>query len=131
MGYFDNITTTLLNKNLDGLWMRQQLTMENIANMSTPGYKSKYIDFETELKNRINQINDQGINKASKIREKFEESTYLVGENNDKTTRLDGNNVDIEKENIELTRTQYNYDYTLAELNSYFARMKMAISNVK
>ena len=30
-------------KTLDSLWMRQNLTMNNIANVDTPGFKSQYM----------------------------------------------------------------------------------------
>ena len=33
-------------KTLDSLWMRQNLTMNNIANVDTPGFKSQYMTFE-------------------------------------------------------------------------------------
>lgn len=132
MAYFNNLTTTLLAKNLDGLWLRQQVIMENIANRSTPNYKSKYVDFEHELKSKIAAINnDNKTVKASEIRNELAGSKIVLGENDNKTMRLDGNNVDVEKENIEMARTQFNYSYTVAELNSYFAKMKMAISGTK
>ena len=132
MNYFNNLTTTLLTKNLDGLWLRQQVTMENIANQSTPNYKSKYVDFENELKLKIAAINNSGkAVKISEIRDEFASSRIVLGENDNKTLRLDGNNVDVENENIELARTQLNYNYTVAELNSYFTKMKIAISGTK
>ncbi len=132
MAYFNNLTTTLLAKNLDGLWLRQQVIMENIANRSTPNYKSKYVDFEHELKSKIADINNNNkAVKASEIRNELAGSKIVLGENDNKTMRLDGNNVDVEKENIEMARTQFNYSYTVAELNSYFAKMKMAISGTK
>ncbi len=132
MSYINNLTTTLLNKNLDGLWLRQQVTMENIANQSTPNYKSKYVDFEHELKNKIAAINNNGTAaKVSEIRDEFANSKIVLGENTNKTLRLDGNNVDVEKESLELAKTQFNYSYTIAELNSYFSKMRMAISGTK
>lgn len=132
MSYFNNLTSTLLNKNLDGLWLRQQVIMENIANQSTPNYKSKYVDFEHELKSKIEAINSSGKPvKVSEMRDEFDSSKIVLGENNNKTLRLDGNNVDIEQENLELARTQLNYSYTIAELNSYFTKMRLAISGTK
>ena len=132
MSYFNNLTTTLLNKNLDGLWLRQQVVMENIANYSTPNYKSKYVDFEHELKSKIDAINNSKDNvKASVIQEDISSSKIVLGENDNKTMRLDGNNVDLESENIELAKTQLNYSYTVAELNSYFAKMRIAITGTK
>lgn len=132
MNYLNNITTTLLNKNLDGLWLRQQVTMENLANQSTPNYKSKYVDFEHELKQKINDINDStSAVKVTEIRDKISSSKIILGENKEQTSRLDGNNVDVEKENVELLKSQYNYSYTVAELNSYFAKLKLVISGSK
>ena len=132
MSYFNNLTTALLAKNLDGLWLRQQVIMENVANSSTPNYKSKYVDFENELKNKIAAINDKNkAVKASELRDELAGTTIVLGENTDKTMRLDGNNVDVEKENIEMARAQFNYSYTVAQLNSYFTKMKMAISSTK
>lgn len=132
MSYFDNLTTTLLAKNLDGLWLRQQVIMENVANRSTPNYKSKYVDFEHELKSKISTINDKNkAVKASELRDELGDAKIVLGENTDKTMRLDGNNVDVEKENIEMARTQFNYNYTVAQLNSYFTKMKMALSSTK
>ncbi len=129
MSYFNNITTTLLSKNLDGLWLRQQVISENLANQSTPNYKSKYVDFENSLKSKINEINgNQSGVKASEVREQLGSSSVYLGTNNNLTSRLDGNNVDIEKENLELARTQLNYSYTIAELTSYFTKMNTAIS---
>lgn len=40
-------------KTLDSLWMRQNLTMNNIANVDTPGFKSQYMTFENELAQKI------------------------------------------------------------------------------
>lgn len=106
--------------------------MENVANRSTPNYKSKYVDFENELKSKIADINDKNKTvKASELRDELAGSKVVLGENADLTMRLDGNNVDVEKENIEMARTQLNYSYTVAQLNSYFTKMKMAISSTK
>ncbi len=132
MSYFNNLTTSLLAKNLDGLWLRQQVIMENVANRSTPNYKSKYVDFESELKNKIASINDKNkAIKVSELRDELAGTKIVLGENTNKTMRLDGNNVDLEKENIEMARTQLNYSYTIAQLNSYFAKMKLALSSTK
>ena len=43
----------LTEKMLDFLWGRQNVTLNNITNVDTPGYKSQYISFEEELRERI------------------------------------------------------------------------------
>lgn len=126
---FNNIKLNLLNKSLDGLWLRQQTTMDNIANFSTPGYKSKYVDFESQLKNKINNI--KGKYKDSDANEEIKSSNIIVEENDNLTMRLDGNNVDLEKENLQLAKTQIQYMYTITEMNSYFRKLKSVISEGK
>jgi flagellar basal-body rod protein FlgB len=112
-----NVNLNLLKKSLDGLWLRQQTTMENIANYSTPGYKSKTVDFETILS--ANLKNTQG-KTSSEINERILSGNIIIKENDNLSTRLDGNNVDLEKENLQLAKTQIQYMYTVTEINSYF-----------
>ncbi|MDF2677737.1 MAG: flagellar basal-body rod protein FlgB [Bacillota bacterium] len=121
---------SLLNKSLDGLWLRQQITMDNIANYSTPDYKSKFVDFESQLKSKIKSISDGNL-KSYEIDEQIDDSNIIIGENDNQTLRLDGNNVDLEKENLNLAKTQIQYMYTITELNSYFSKLRSVISEGK
>lgn len=124
----ESTNLNLLNKGLDGLWLRQQVTMENIANYSTPGYKSKFVDFENILRANLDSI---GKNTKSEVNEKIDFSNIIVQDNENQSLRLDGNNVDLEKENLQLAKTQLQYMYTLTEMNSYFSKLKSVISEGK
>ena len=123
-----NVNLNLLNKSLDGLWLRQQTTMENIANYSTPGYKSKTVDFETILSTNLNNAHGKT---TSEVNDRILSSNILIKENDNHSMRLDGNNVDLEKENLQLAKTQLQYLYTVTELNSYFSKLKSVISEGK
>ena len=131
MNLSNNINLNLLNKSLDGLWLKQQVTMDNIANYSTPEYKSKFVDFESQLKEKIENITSSKHIKRTKLNEEIAESDIIIGENDNLSSRLDGNNVDLEKENLELAKTQLQYMYTVTEMNSYFSKLKSAISEGK
>lgn len=124
----NNVNLNLLNKTLDGLWLRQQTTMDNIANYSTPGYKSKIVDFESILS--ANLKNTYG-KTSSDINKEIQLSNIIVEENDNLSMRLDGNNVDLEKENLQLAKTQLQYMYTVSEINSYFTKLKSVISEGK
>ena len=128
MEIINNSSLNLLNKSLDGLWLRQQISMENIANYSTPGYKSKFVEFENILKANLNNL---GENTTSELNEQINSSSILIQENEDQSLRLDGNNVDLEKENLQLAKTQLQYMYTVSEINSYFSKLKSVISEGK
>lgn len=126
MNFDNNVSLNLLNKSLDGLWLRQQITMENIANFSTPGYKSKFVDFESLLKSNLDDTE-----KNSEANKQIKSSNIIIEENDDQSLRLDGNNVDLEKENLQLAKTQLQYMYTVTEMNSYFSKLKSVISEGK
>lgn len=131
MNLSNNINLNLLNKSLDGLWLRQQVTMDNIANYSTPEYKSKFVDFERQLKEKIENITSRKNIEKSIINEQIENSNIIIDENDNKSLRLDGNNVDLEKENLELAKTQLQYMYAITEMNSYFSKLRSVISEGK
>jgi flagellar basal-body rod protein FlgB len=50
---------------------------------------------------------------------------------NSNSMRLDGNNVDLEKENLQLAKTQFQYLYTITEINSYFSKLQSVVSEGK
>ena len=127
----NNINLNLLTKNLDGLWLRQKFTMDNISNYSTPGYKSKYVDFESNLREKIKDVNSKKVVSKSLLNEEIKNSDIIINESDDISSRLDENNVDLEKENLELAKTQLQYMYTVTEMNSYFSKLESVISEGK
>jgi flagellar basal-body rod protein FlgB len=124
MEFFNSTSINLLNKNLDGLWKRQEIISDNVANYETPNYKRKYVSFEENLKAAV----ESGARKKSEINEEIMEADIQVGEADDETMRLDGNSVDIEQETIEMARTTLNYLYSQRMLDDYFSRLRCAIS---
>lgn len=127
MAWLDGVSVTLMNKDLDGLWTRQQEISDNIANVETPGYKSKTVSFEDQLKAVLSGNPGNSKEAAAAIQNVQPEVTV----SDDKSIRADGNNVDVVKENIELVRTQMNYMYSLRELSDYFSRIRYAITEGK
>lgn len=125
MDWFNNLHTTLLSKSLDGLWAREQAISNNIANVDTPGYKGYKVSFEQALKSAL----DQGGSKTkSETVNDINAADIKITQNQNLTMRLDGNNVDLETEQIEMVRTQLNYMYSLRQLSDEFARLRHVIS---
>lgn len=124
MNWIDSVTTSLLNKDLDGLWTRQQAVTDNIANFETPGYKTKTVSFEDQLRDEL-----AGDATGSQTIQGIEGVQPVTNEAQDEMFRADGNGVDLEQQNIELARTQLNYNYSLAEISDAFSRLKTAIGS--
>lgn len=122
MDWLNGMDVNLMNKNLDGLWQRQRVISENLANSETPGYRSKRVAFEDTLKDTLALKGRE--NRAQKVLE----SPIEIGESEGAALRADGNNVDAEAENIEMARTQLAYMYSLQSVSDHFARLKIAIT---
>jgi len=119
-------SNTLLatEKMADYLWQKQQVTLNNIANVSTPGYKAQYVTFQDELKRKLEFANNSN---ASKIREEIIDSPILVHTKNNESNRLDGNNVNMDVEQVELASTTIQYKMAISSINDELMRIKSAI----
>ena len=110
-------------KTLEALWMKQKVISHNIANIDTPGYKTKTVKFEELLKDALTSSTSD-----SDLTKRVSSIEPEILENNTTSMRADGNNVDIDSENIELVRTQLQYEYMTSIISSEISRMKYAIN---
>lgn len=122
--YLNGISLNVLQKSLDSVWLRQQVISNNIANAETPGYKCKSVEFESLLSNLINS-NYSDIDSVKNAIDNIEPNLI---ENNTSSNREDGNNVNLDLENIELARAQIQYNYLVKSLTSQVNRLKYAIN---
>lgn len=117
-------TIQMSQKGLDYLWKKQEITMDNIANISTPGYKAKEISFQDTFRNKLKAATQTG--DANDVRAAIRDSDYTVYERSD-SARVDGNGVNIDVEYTELSRTALHYQYLLQSVNSDITRLRTAI----
>lgn len=129
----DSITSAILQKALDGTWQRQRAISNNIANHETPGYKAIKVDFENSLGQEIRKL-ENSIPTKERITESLEalkDSEINVYSDESTSNRADGNNVDMELENIEMAKTQIQYQYLTRSMTDMFSRLRYAISEGK
>lgn len=124
MNWLDTVSSSLLSKDLDGLWVRQQAISDNMANFETPGYKTKTVSFEDQLRDQLADAGTSGENAVGKING----VTPVTTEESDEAFRADGNGVDLEQQMIDMARTSTNYSYSLQQMNDYFSRLRTAIT---
>jgi len=89
----DSVTGPLENY-LDLLAQRQELIVGNMANVDTPNYRTRDIDFERELRRAASGMEDQ--------QPQVIEVPGLV-------ERPDGNNVNMDREGLLLAQTQLEF----------------------
>ena len=117
----DSDQTKLLGKFLDLNVYRQGLVSANIANIDTPGYHTKDIDFKGELKRSMNSaVDDAPLAFGPSIKEVP-----------DLTTRPDGNNVSLDRESMMLAQTQLQFKLGVALMKEQFKQVSMAINDGK
>jgi flagellar basal-body rod protein FlgB len=151
----------ILQKGLSAAWTRNAVIRNNIANVETPGYKAYDVQFEslmaealfreeevayTGKKTHPNHIDNVNGFVGAKTHEKHvdiggkKQETRIddvmsvrpkITHREGLSMRMDGNNVDIENENVKLVQNS-RYDNTLMEkMNSELRRLRMAINEGK
>ena len=119
---FDYIN--VLNRAAEAAWQRNEAISNNIANVDTPGYKRQDVAFESVLQqalgnNRYQSMDDKVANvNLSRLRGR----AYVDYANY--SYRLDGNNVDIENENVMLAENQLKYQGLISSINQEFTNLQ-------
>jgi flagellar basal-body rod protein FlgB len=117
----------VLDKAADASWQRETVLANNIANIDTPGYKRQDLDFESTLKEELGRCKheslDQKINSADL--DNLNPSVYTDMSNY--SYRLDGNNVDVDVEEVEYASEQLRYQGVVAGINNEFTRMQTVL----
>ena len=119
---FDYIN--VLDRAADAAWQRNEAISNNIANVDTPGYKRQDVAFESVLQqalgnNRYESMDEKVANvNLSRLRGR----AYVDYANY--SYRLDGNNVDIENENVMLAENQLKYQGLISSINQEFTNLK-------
>src|SRR3982074_2262216 len=94
-----------LGQYLDLTSKQMQLTAGNMANVDTPGYKTQGFDFEQEF---ARQLNNSGGAQVT-----AQDVDGLVA-------RPDGNNVSMDREGMQLAKTQLKFKLGIQLLKSEF-----------
>ncbi len=116
----------VLDKASDASWLRNEVISNNIANVDTPNYKRKDVQFEAYLKSAVEggdsldeDINNMDLNT-------IDATTYT--EFSGLSYRFDGNNVDIDTESAELAKNQIRYYTLLDSMTQEFSRIRSVLN---
>ncbi len=93
---------------------RMGVLASNIANVSTPGFKAKDIDFKAALASAEVDGGDRGIAAATKYRVPLQ-------------TSMDGNTVELSQEQTAFAENAVQYQTTLSFLNGRISQITRAL----
>ena len=102
---------------------RVQSISANMANIDTPGYRTRDINFESEF----NKVMTAGLHQSEDGAEAVQMSP-VVHEVQGLMERPDGNNVNLEHEGLMLARTQLQYQLAIQLIQNHFHQQLSAIN---
>jgi len=117
---------------LEGLARRRDAIADNIANVDTPGYRRREGSFETELARELSSSRPTLLTTPPRhlqppsVRsgQAIQAARRLV------SSRMDGNDVDIDQEMVLLVETQARYQAAAQALARKFEQLRNAIRTV-
>lgn len=106
--------------------VKHKTIAQNIANVDTPNYKSKSVEFRSQFDRslRAYQTDPKHIPFST---EHLKNSGYTVRTNDDTTYLHNGNNVDVDKEMSELAENQLYYQALIQRMNGKMNSIKMVV----
>lgn len=113
----------------DASWTREEVLTNNIANVDTPNYKRQDVDFTTYLRSALSRTNGGSSSLTNRVNN-INYNDIAIRTYTDNSTlsyRLDGNNVDLSTENVELASEQINYNALIDSMNNEFSRFKTVL----
>ena len=113
MNLIDTPLMQRLSHFLDATAYRSGIIAGNIANIDTPGYHTRDVDFHSQL--------------TALMSDESQQSTPRVTEVAGLTERPDGNNVNIDREGLALGQTQLQFQTGIALMKSEIHRLSQAI----
>lgn len=116
--FFNDASVQALRNGLDAAWMRQQISSHNIANSETPGFKAKSVSFKKVL--------DQAQSDADTKVYTYEP---VIKTDDTASIRPDGNNVNTEKEELELWDAYYQYSALTKRVTGNLSTLRYVIQN--
>jgi len=108
---------------LDAAWLRNDVISQNIANVDTPNYKRKEVLFEEFLNSEMKYSRISN----GKSRLQGSGDIKVIEDNKNYSYRLDGNNVDIEREMAKLAENTLRYNTLIQRMNGQFNKIRTVI----
>lgn len=122
----DNLT--VLTRALAGSAEKSRLISNNIANISTPGYKRQDLNFKSRLKKEISTSDQKNLTVSNKKHIPFSKKYFsFQQQENNRNFRNDGNSVDIDVEMAEMAKNNIYYNVIANRVSGHFSIINQVI----
>ena len=116
----------VLNKAANASQTRNEIITNNIANVDTPGYKRKDVQFQSYLQSAL--LGDDSLDSRMADIDLDHLDATVYTDHASLSYRLDGNNVDIDTESANLAENQIYYEALLQSMTQEFSRIKIVLT---
>ncbi len=113
--FFNSTNFKTIEAGVNIAWLEQQIHSQNIANIETPDYKAKQLVFDDVLNEAMSAGNGGNISVSV-----IEDPSSVL---------QDGNNVNLEKENIELYKSYAQYSMLLDKAMGQFNNITTVLNS--
>lgn len=113
MQIFNDRTMAALQVGLTGEAQRQRVISDNIANVNTPGFRAKRVNFEDSLARALSDKTNAPVSITRSLAEPW--------------ASLNGNTVSLEAETADLVKSGLHYEAVVNAVNHKFSVLSTAI----
>ena len=124
MNSITNNALLMMERSMDFLWTKQTAILDNLANVETPNYKTKYVTFEETFRSRLQAASNGS---ASDMRDELENTQATIHVADNETARMDGNGVDATEQSIELARNALQQQHVMNAISTDLSLIRTAI----
>ncbi len=115
--YLDSVAFKAMENGIKQMAVKKEVHTQNIANIDTPDYNYKTVTFKNTLEDAVN---------SGKKEYSFETKVSEVYETD---VLVDGNNVDVDKENLELYSAYIQSSAIISKLNAAINDLRYVLTN--
>ena len=116
----DSFQFKAMESGIKAMSIKQQVPTQNIANLDTPDYKVKTFSFGNTLENQMKQNAKDSIEYDFEAKVETKDNVEVL---------VDGNNVDIENENLELYSAYIQQAATIQKMNAVISDYRYVLQN--
>lgn len=124
MNSITNNALLMMERSMDFLWTKQTAILDNLANVETPNYKTKYVTFEETFRSRLQSAANGS---AADMRSVLEDTNATIHVADNESARMDGNGVDATEQSIELARNALQQQHVMNAISADLALIRTAI----
>lgn len=133
---FSELGLFVSKKQLDSSALRQKVIANNIANVNTPGFKRSDVSFEDQLSEAISRerkpslatTSSKHISGSPNLADVARSAPRLI-QDQSTSTRMDENNVDVDREMVGLAKNQMKFESFTRILNARYRSLRSVIND--